>query len=234
MAVGRKSAISAQNTWFDRSARPEEATLNASTPPKRKRRNSPKPTATPSSGKLGKQQPNKQQSAVSKNTNNNQEVFQGHPRATSLKKGKIPTSNVQEPKTPDRGVVLPLKSNSESTPLWLLRFYAIHRHSSIVAFLLVAATLIVYGWTVYSQDLWSQSYSKLQNLRRQDRQLTTTNEVLQNKMAVDAERPAAGLAATTPADTIFLRPAPHNPNAMSSTTIPNSQPQPQQNSPLGY
>lgn len=233
MVVGRKSAISAQNTWSDRSARPEEATLSASTPPKRKRRNSPKPTATPPSGKLGKQQPNKQQSAVSKNTNNNQQVFQGHP-TTSLKKGKIPTSNAQEPKTPDRGVVLPLKSNSESTPLWLLRFYAIHRHSSIVAFLLVAATLIVYGWTVYSQELWSQSYSKLQNLQRQDRQLTTTNEVLQNKMAVDAERPAAGLAATTPADTIFLRPAPHNPNAVSSTTIPNSEPQQQQNSPLGY
>jgi hypothetical protein len=154
---------------------------------------------------------------------------------TKIAQGATPKS----PKVNQERV--PVMPNSESAPLWLLRLHAIHRNSSIVAFLLVAATLVVYGWTVYSQELWSQAYHKLQNLRREERQLTTTSEVLQNKMAQEGEKPSAGLVAPTPDRTIFVLPAPHNLNsmptlgeAMPSTTTPNSQTQQQSASGLGY
>jgi hypothetical protein len=126
--------------------------------------------------------------------------------------------------------------NSDSAPVWLLRFYTLHRHSSILAFLLVVAMLVTYGWTVYSEQLWSQASRRLQNLQRQERQLTTTNEVIKNKMAVEAERPEAGLVSPTPRGTIFLPRAPHNTNQAdpTATTSNTDDTQQQTNSPLGY
>ncbi|MCX7596207.1 MAG: hypothetical protein N2235_21100 [Fischerella sp.] len=131
---------------------------------------------------------------------------------------------------------VPDLNKQATTPLWLLRLYALHRHSVIVTFLLVTTTLIVYGWTVYSQQLWSQGYRKLQNLQRYERQLTTANEVLKNKMAQEAQKPAAGLVSPSPANTIFLPPAPKNSISTPSTSEPESNTQTQQQSltPVGY
>lgn len=123
-----------------------------------------------------------------------------------------------------------------TTPVWLLRLYAAHRHSGIIAFVLVATTLVIYGWTVYSQQLWSQSYRKLQTLQRDERQLTTTIEVLKNKMAQEAQIPTAGLVSPSPASAIFLPPAPEDSNSLSSTTTSESnfQLQQQDSEPIGY
>jgi hypothetical protein len=111
-----------------------------------------------------------------------------------------------------------------------------HRHSGILAFVLVATTLVIYGWTVYSQQHWSQSYRKLQTLQRDERQLTTTIEVLKNKMAQEAQTPAAGLVSPSPAGAIFLPPASEDANSSPSTTTPESnfQPQQQNSAPIGY
>ncbi|MBH8550806.1 hypothetical protein I8751_00045 [Nostocaceae cyanobacterium CENA357] len=129
---------------------------------------------------------------------------------------------------------LPTVSPSKAAPLWLLRLYNLHQYSSVVAFFLVAATLVVYGWTVYSQELWGQDYRRLQNLQRNERQLTTTNATLTNKMAEEAERPTAGLVSPTPAKTIFLPPASHGSNPKPSNGTPKSETQQYIPSPLGY
>ncbi|WP_460202473.1 hypothetical protein [Scytonema sp. NUACC21] len=123
---------------------------------------------------------------------------------------------------------------SQSMPLWLLRLYGIHRHSSIVAFLLVAATLVVYGLTVYSQEFWSQSYRKLQNLQRQERQLMTTNETLKNNMAKEAQKQPEKLVSPSPNRMIFLNPAPVTSNPPSNTKIPIPEIQQQTINPTGY
>ena len=129
---------------------------------------------------------------------------------------------------------IPVVPNSGSLPLWLLRWQTFQRYSSITAFLLVITNLIVYGWTVYSQQLWSQNSRKLQELQRQERQITTTNEVIKNKMAKEAEKPAAGLVAPTPDRTIFVSPASNNRKQISEEIIPNFE-IPQQNpTPVGY
>lgn len=127
---------------------------------------------------------------------------------------------------------VPVMPSSESVPSWLLRLYTLHRHSSIMAFALVAVTLVVYGWTVYSQQLWSQAYRKMQNLQRHERQLMTTNEVLKNKMAQEAERPPANLVSPSPDKMIFWTPAPVEPNSVPRA--PNSERQQQIPNPVGY
>ncbi|PLZ06071.1 hypothetical protein [Fischerella thermalis] len=131
---------------------------------------------------------------------------------------------------------IPDLNQQGTTPTWLLRLYAIHRHSGIMAFVLVATTLVIYGWTVYSQQLWSQSYRKLQTLQRDERQLTTTIEVLKNKMAQEAQKPAAGLVSPSPASAIFLPPAPEDSSSLPSTTTSESnfQLQQQDSAPIGY
>ncbi len=129
---------------------------------------------------------------------------------------------------------IPVMPSSTALPLWLQRLNALHRYSSVTTFLVVASTLLIYGWTVYSQQLWSQNYKRLQNLHRNERQLTTTTENLKNKIAQDAEKPSAGLASPSPEGTIYLPPA--SGNQLSRPQKAESQEEiPQQNSaPVGY
>ncbi|HEY9708499.1 MAG TPA: hypothetical protein V6D48_09880, partial [Oculatellaceae cyanobacterium] len=69
--------------------------------------------------------------------------------------------------------------------------------STLVKFLLVTTTLTIYSWTVYTQQQWTRDYRKLGNLQRQERQLTTANEVMNNQIAQQAEKPATGLVPPT-------------------------------------
>jgi hypothetical protein len=124
-------------------------------------------------------------------------------------------------------------SDTGTIPVWLLRLYKVNRYSSVLAFVLVVATLIVYGWTVYSQELWSQSYRKLKNLQRHERQLNTANATLTSKMAQDAEKPDMELLSPTSEKIIFLPPKLSNySRSSSSSSQPETQPEPP--SPLGY
>ncbi|MGD1911700.1 MAG: hypothetical protein ACFB2X_12800 [Rivularia sp. (in: cyanobacteria)] len=100
---------------------------------------------------------------------------------------------------------IPVMPDGSKVPMWLMRWNSFHRKTSVITFLLVGATLIVYGWTVYSQHLWSRSYKQLQELQRNERQLTKHDETLKNKMAQEAEKPRHGLVSPTPANTIFLQ-----------------------------
>jgi hypothetical protein len=125
-------------------------------------------------------------------------------------------------------------STTGAMPVWLLRLSSCNRYLSVVAFLSVTATLVVYGWTVYSQELWSQGYRRLQNLQRHERQLKTTNATLSNKMAEEGEQPTTGLVSPNPEGTIFLTPAPDSPSPASSTTKPSQEKQQPIPSSLGY
>ncbi|OUL35644.1 hypothetical protein BV372_10485 [Nostoc sp. T09] len=230
MAAARKSAVSATGNWFRqasplslgkrRSAHQQSTAPKASTvavePPvtsTRKRRSSKNLSASATNGSvMPPPVPSGKQQAAN---------FKGQSSTVhkSSRLGFLSLSGM---------------NSSGNLPVWLLRFYACHRYSSVVAFLLVATTLVVYGWTVYSQEIWSQGYRRLQSLQRHERQLTTTNAALTNKMAEEAEQPAAGLILPTPDRTIFLPPASQSPNSTPTKTAPDSQAQQQTTSPLGY
>ncbi len=163
----------------------------------------------------------------------------GRQRGRTKKAGANPVSSSSSKQKTNR---MPLMPPGDALPMWLLKLNSLHRYSGIATFLLVTSTLVVYGWTVYSQQLWGQTYRKIQNLQRQERQLTTTNEVLKNRAATQAERPTSGLVPPSPSGQIFLSPAPDNPpsqnllqNPSQSSLTPPSNAQPQNSPPpLGY
>ncbi|MBD2413728.1 hypothetical protein FACHB389_11790 [Nostoc calcicola FACHB-389] len=233
MVVDRKSAVSTRGTWFwrdsilslgrrRRSARLESAAQSISIPTTQ--------TAPLSSGRRKRSLKNLSVSSTNEAVTPKSMKESGRQQLPNLNDQSNQTNN-----SPEVGFLgLPIMPGSGATPLWLLRLYTFHRYSSVLAFLLVAATLAVYGWTVYSQELWSQSYRRLQNLQRHERLLTTTNATLTNKMAQEAEQPTTGLVSPTPEGMIFLPPASSNSEPASSNTKPNPQTQQQTLSPLGY
>ena len=125
-----------------------------------------------------------------------------------------------------------LTLSQQLTPRWLSSLLFLKRSSDVVTFLLVTTTLTIYSWTVYTQQQWTRDYRKLENLQRQERQLTTANEVMKNQLAQQAEKPATGLVPPTQTNAIFLPPAQERKS--STTPTQATDPEPVANSPLGY
>ncbi len=227
MVIARKSTVSTKGNWFRR-----DSILSLG-----RRRPAPMESAARSAST-----PSTQAAPVSpqrqKRSSKNLAVSSPNEAVKELGRQKVPNLNEQSSvnqKTLGVGFLhLPTMPNSGAAPWWLLRLYTFHRYSTVLAFLLVASTLAVYGWTVYSQEVWSQSYSRLQKLQRHERLLTTTNATLTNKMAEEAEQSTAGLVSPTPQGMIFLPPTSHSPKPASSNTPPNSEVQQETPSPLGY
>lgn len=117
-------------------------------------------------------------------------------------------------------------------PLWLRGLFALQQASTWITLLLVVSGLGVYGWTVYTQQRWSDAYRQLERLQKRERQFLTTNEVLKNQMAEQAEAPGAGLVPPDPNSTIFLSPAPLRPAATPEVSPMPDTPIPAR--PLGY
>jgi hypothetical protein len=136
------------------------------------------------------------------------------------------------PSRPTGQKVERLNTAKQATPSWLSALIFIRRSSDLITFLLVAATLALYSWTVYTQQQWSQEYRKLETLQRHERNLTTTNEVMKNQLAQQAEKPATGLVNPTQANAIVLPAAPQRPFSPASTQ--KADPEPAGKLPLGY
>jgi hypothetical protein len=128
--------------------------------------------------------------------------------------------------------------NLRSSPLWLRYLCYLQQRLSVVACLLLTIMLGVYGWTVYSQQKWSQAYRELKTLQLYERQLTSTSEVLKNKLALQAQQPDLGFVPPNPSEAIVLQPASKHPTrttkAMLLTTKPSVPPSQLTKLPLGY
>lgn len=125
-----------------------------------------------------------------------------------------------------------LNTVRKRTPGWLRSLIILQRGSDIITLILGVVTLMIYSWTVYTQQQWTQEYRKLGILQRNERDLTTTNEIIKDQLAQQAERPATGLVTPNTANTIYLSPAPQRPFQAS----PNQKPDPETlaKTPLGY
>jgi len=212
MVVARKTDVSARNNWFQRN----------STPPVRKRRRSTGIESASQNARFTSEASAKEILHRRHNYNLSNSPIAGLPESHILNQ---PRKQVTD---------LPLVSNAGTMPLWLLRLVALNKYSSALSVLVVAITLIIYGWTVYSQELWSHTYRRLQSLQRQERQLMTTNATLTSKMADEAELPTAELVPPSTTGTIFLSPATESSKDVISHRS-DKLPAHQQNTyPLGY
>ncbi|MER3477219.1 MAG: hypothetical protein C4287_12805, partial [Leptolyngbya sp. ERB_1_2] len=119
--------------------------------------------------------------------------------ALNSKRSKKPKASVRQ---------LP---HSEKPPKWLRSLLLTQQVSVFATFVLAGAVLVVYGWTVYAQQLWGKEYSKLEQLRRNERQIMASGEVLKNQIANQSNRPGASLVPQNPNSLIFLKPAPARP-----------------------
>lgn len=84
--------------------------------------------------------------------------------------------------------------------------YLVGQTSTLATCLLISSTLGVYGWSVYTQQLWNQSYQDLQSLQRSERELITSNGLITNELAEKAESGSAGLVKPSKNNTLFLEP----------------------------
>ncbi len=88
---------------------------------------------------------------------------------------------------------------------------AVQNLSIATTILLTAAVFGIYGWTVYAQDQWNQQYKKLEHLKRQERQLTTAEEALDNNLIRSVQQQPGDLIRERPEQSIFLPAAPLRP-----------------------
>ncbi len=121
---------------------------------------------------------------------------------------------------------------SRPVPLWFLHLTYWQRRFGIATYLLIAAMLAAYSSTVYFQQRWNQQLRKLENLQRHERQLTTTNEVLKNQLASEAEQPSTGLMPPNPADAIILNASPAKGDRLPRPL--DAPPPPKLDIPAGY
>ena len=123
----------------------------------------------------------------------------------------------------------PTSLKSHPVPIWGMRLRFWQRRVGIATSILITGTLVAYSSTVYLQQQWSQEYRKLENLQRQERQLTAKNEMLKNQLAVEAEQPSTKLSPPNPADAIILQAAKKN-----NRTFVKPDAQPKIDIPTGY
>jgi hypothetical protein len=108
----------------------------------------------------------------------------------------------------------------------------LQRSSTPITLILGAALLGVYGWSVYSQRAWSEAYSRLNQLQREERQVVTANETRKFEVTEQAVTTSKQFVPQVPANTVFLQPeAPRSPKPPESKSLMTS---PQSLSPVGY
>lgn len=150
------------------------------------------------------------------------------PKRTRRERLRPETSTVVESQTPE-----PLPRR-ETFPLWLRSLFVFHNLVSLVTFSSLAASLTIYGITVYTPGIWSKEYTKLRTLQRDERQLTATNESLKNQLAKQAEKPETGLVDPSSNNAPLFIPAQPVPQVKTRPTPSKTSEIIVKSTPLGY
>jgi hypothetical protein len=118
-------------------------------------------------------------------------------------------------------------------PTWLKSLLTIQRGTSILFGSVFGLSIIVYGYTVYTQDLWKRQHGQLQRLQTQERQQGVMDENLKHQLAEAADKPDSPLVSPTPKQIVFIAPAPLRPTKPVSTRA-TAKTAPVPKAPLGY
>jgi hypothetical protein len=116
-------------------------------------------------------------------------------------------------------------------PRWLQVLLSVQQVSSVLSVGLIGGLLATYGWSVMTQQQWSEAFDRLEGLQKQEQQLLLSNETLKNQLAKDAEQGSSGLIEPTLDSMVFVPQATVRPLA-EPEDIPDVEPIPVK--PLGY
>lgn len=120
----------------------------------------------------------------------------------------------------------------KTIPLFLRILLWVQRTSAILTLGSLGATLVVYGLTFYTQQQWNRQYDQLQNLQRQERNVTVISEALQDQIIEQENDASKELIPLTPEKNIYLAPVEDFSEAKS---VQNHQfEMPKIDRPLGY
>ena len=125
------------------------------------------------------------------------------------------------------------RSNSFPLPMWLRVLMTTQKLAIVSTVLLTASVLATYGWTVYAQEQWNQQFKKLEQLKRQERQLTNAAGSFDNEMLQSIQKKPGDLVRESPEKSIFLQGAPLRPKREVPSTL-SELPKNKQNESLGY
>ncbi|MTF38645.1 hypothetical protein [Cyanobacterium aponinum] len=135
--------------------------------------------------------PKRNTNAVVKNKSLNQRDFR-RKSSPSHSHNQEQTLNKNPRHVQERNNHTSQSSESIQYPLWLKSFIVLNHFSSIICGLSVGTALVIYGMTVYAPKQWTNKYHQLQNLQKQERQFTFTDEVLKDTLAESAQQQGSG------------------------------------------
>jgi hypothetical protein len=81
----------------------------------------------------------------------------------------------------------------KNKPFWLQSLMVFGYGSSAFCYLSVTIAFIMYGMTVYAPKQWTDKYHQLQELQKQERQFSFTEEIIKNQLAESAQQSGSGL-----------------------------------------
>lgn len=107
-----------------------------------------------------------------------------------------------------------------NTPLppWLQSILKVQQGAKIVFVAVVGSIPFVYGYTVYTQDLWKTQYGQLNRLHVRGQQQLVMTENLKQQAAQAGDKPNSGLVAPTPDRMVFITEEPSRPLKQRSQT----------------
>lgn len=140
-------------------------------------------------------------------------------------------TTLRQQKSRDKSViVVDFRKNQEvkripqpkQLPLELKLLVFLQKSSSICSLLLVTVTLAIFGLTVRIPEKWNTEYRRLTTLQRQERQLTTTNEIQKSELLRQKENQNNSLVYPTPEQALFLSisPTENNPESITQQSNP--------------
>ncbi|PSO51324.1 MAG: hypothetical protein BRC33_00680 [Cyanobacteria bacterium SW_9_44_58] len=127
------------------------------------------------------------------------------------------------------------RKNEKSFPLLIRVLLFLQHTSSILTLSAIAGSLIMYGLTFYTQQMWNRQYDKLQELQYYERNVTSIHEALKDEIAEQAKTTNETFVPLTPDYNLYLEPAmiSHSSETASSSQSRKVEP-PKTDRPVAY
>jgi len=155
-------------------------------------------------------------------------------RAVERKNKRLPPSRqTATNKSANRNVKRLPRTNGFPLPMWLRVLMSTQKLAIAATVMLTISVFAIYGWTVYAQEQWNQQYKKLEQLKRQERQLTSAEGSFDNDLLRSVQNKPGDLVRERPDQSIFLQAAPLRPKRELPTTV-SEVPKNKPNESLGY
>jgi hypothetical protein len=108
-------------------------------------------------------------------------------------------------------------ASRQTIPFWLKVLISLKQGVALSLLLSVVGVLGTYTWMADAQRQWGESYHRLRELERKERQLMDANELLKGHFADPSHQANSDLVPVDPTKAIFLKSSPARPQTWVET-----------------